>query len=151
MTAAGTSKLNPIVDQAYAGDGVTATVEVVSGDEFCRQHGIEHISYLKVDTEGHDMEVLEGFAGMLQREEIDIVEVEAGMNPDNEVHVSFATLASFLGEHGYLLLRLYSQVAQGAQGGTHGLGGPHLHRARAAFISSECAFSAKVRAGPDHV
>lgn len=40
----------------------TATeVPVTTGDDYLEQHGIKRIAYLKVDVEGMEMEVLEGF------------------------------------------------------------------------------------------
>ena len=41
------------------------TVEgrVERGDEFCARSGIDRIGFLKVDVEGHEVEVLDGFGG----------------------------------------------------------------------------------------
>jgi len=41
------------------------TVPLMRGDTFCVEHGIRSIDLLKIDTEGHELEVLDGFAGML--------------------------------------------------------------------------------------
>lgn len=51
---------------------------VVGGDEFCRQHDIQHIDFLKIDVEGAEPEVLEGFCGMFNRGAIDVVQFEYG-------------------------------------------------------------------------
>jgi len=50
---------------------------------FCDNTNIERISFLKIDTEGYDLEVLKGAGDMLDRGYIDIIEIEAGMNPRN--------------------------------------------------------------------
>lgn len=61
---------------ALAYDVVEAPV--VGGDEFCRRHGIEHIDFLKIDVEGAEPEVLEGFCGMFGKGSIDVVQFEYG-------------------------------------------------------------------------
>lgn len=48
----------------------------VRGDGFCTDHGIERISLLKIDTEGHDLEVLRGFEHMLGQGRIDAIQFE---------------------------------------------------------------------------
>jgi len=51
-------------------------VDIITGDAFCAEHQIDRISFLKIDTEGHDLKVLLGFAGMLSQERVDFVQVE---------------------------------------------------------------------------
>ncbi len=81
-------------------------------DDFCQAKGIEHISYLKIDTEGGDLDVLKGAARLLAEQRIDIIQVEAGMNPTDRRHVPFETLKEFLLSHKYYLFGLYEQVAE---------------------------------------
>jgi FkbM family methyltransferase len=98
-------------------------------DSFCAEHGIERIDYLKIDTEGHDLEVLKGARGMLSAHRVAIVEVECGMNPGNTYHVPFEALNSCLEGHGYRLFRFYDQVREWPTGE------PHLRRANAVYLS----------------
>ena len=60
-------------------DLTTETVDIVTLDEFCQTKRIDQINYLKIDTEGGDLEVLKGAANMLTEQRIDFVEVEAGI------------------------------------------------------------------------
>jgi FkbM family methyltransferase len=83
-------------------------VEVVAGDAFCAAHGIARIGLLKIDTEGHDLEVLAGFREMLAGRRIDYVEVECAVAPTNTMHVPFGRLADFLFAFGYGLFNLYA-------------------------------------------
>ena len=85
-------------------------VRVTTGDEFCRSHRIDQVDYLKIDTEGNDLDVLLGFQGMLASRAISLVQVEAGMSPDNDRHVPLSRFLSLLGDHGYLLLHLFDEV-----------------------------------------
>lgn len=52
------------------------SAEFMRGDEFCAKHGVAHIDFLKVDTEGHDIKVLHGFADMLAERRIDVIQFE---------------------------------------------------------------------------
>ncbi len=57
-------------------NGSEVTIICRTGDAFCRELGIEHIRFLKVDTEGHDLKVLTGFSEMFSRGAIDVVQFE---------------------------------------------------------------------------
>ncbi len=45
-------------------------------DRFCAEEGIDHVDLVKIDTEGHDLAVLEGSLGMLGRSAIDVIQFE---------------------------------------------------------------------------
>jgi FkbM family methyltransferase len=51
---------------------------VLRGDDYCKEHGIEHIDYLKVDAEGSDHLVLKGFSKMLEFGAIGALQFEYG-------------------------------------------------------------------------
>jgi FkbM family methyltransferase len=84
-------------------------VPVETLDRFCEAGAIERISLLKIDTEGHDVDVLVGAQGMLELQRIDLVQVEAGMNPENQLHVYFEKFFSLLLPIGYRLFGIYEQ------------------------------------------
>ncbi|MGO4526317.1 FkbM family methyltransferase [Microvirga sp. 2MCAF35] len=109
--------------------GEIERIPAITVDSFCAEHGIGRIDYLKIDTEGHDLEVLKGTREMLASHRVAIVEVECGMNPDNTYHVPFEALKSCLEGHGYRLFRLYDQVREWPTGQ------PHLRRANAVYLS----------------
>jgi len=54
------------------------TAEVKTGDAYCRAAGIETVDFLKIDVEGAEGRVLEGFAGMLGKGRIKVVQFEYG-------------------------------------------------------------------------
>lgn len=99
--------LNRIVERP-AGNLPIEEVEVVTGDAFCAAQGIDRIDILKIDTEGHDLEVLVGFRNMLAERRIAYVEVECGIAPTNAMHVPFGRLADFIFAFGYGLFNLYA-------------------------------------------
>jgi FkbM family methyltransferase len=106
-------------------------IEVETIDSFCSARSIDHIGFIKIDTEGHDLEVLRGAAGMLAAGRISAVQVEAGLNPENHLHVPFEHLKAYLEGHGYRLFGIYDQVNEWPTRQ------PHLRRANPLFIAPE--------------
>ena len=47
-------------------------------DNFCERDEIDHIHFLKIDVEGHEMPVLKGAKRMLERGTIDFIQFEFG-------------------------------------------------------------------------
>ena len=105
------------------------TVKMTTLDLYCRQHSINMIDFLKVDTEGHDLEVLRGAANMLQQRMIGCVQCECGLNPENTFHRPLEELKSFIESYGYRTFGLYEQVHEWPTNK------PHLRRANVVFVS----------------
>ena len=57
-------------------DYTAETQDFLRGDDFCKANSIEEISFLKIDTEGHDYKVLEGFSQMLVEGKIHAIQFE---------------------------------------------------------------------------
>jgi FkbM family methyltransferase len=87
----------------------TESVKMTSGDAFCDEQKLGHVAILKIDAEGHDLEVLYGFRKMLKEMRIDLVEAEVGMNPENRRHVPFEAVKRHLERFGYRLFLIYEQ------------------------------------------
>jgi FkbM family methyltransferase len=114
-----------------ASDGRAESIVVETLDRFCAQHEIDHIDYLKIDTEGSDLAVLEGAPELLGRGAARIVEVEGGLNPDNSFHVGAQALTQCLTAHGYRLFTIYEQVLEWPTADAY------LRRANFVFVSAE--------------
>ena len=56
----------------------TETVALETLDRFCEQNGVERIDFLKIDAEGHDVDVLEGARESLRKGIVTIVQFEYG-------------------------------------------------------------------------
>jgi FkbM family methyltransferase len=125
------SVVNRIVSEPKPG-GSFDEVPMLRGDDFCASHGIIAIDYLKIDTEGYDLDVLMGFVEMLRAQRISLVEAEVGMNPLNRRHVPFERVKVFLEAFGYFLFQIYDMTLD-----LHSTGRAHLRRANAVFISEE--------------
>jgi len=104
-------------------------IDLETLDGFCHDRTIDKINYLKIDTEGSDLEVLKGAENMLSAHRIDLVEVEAGMNCRNKRHVPFEILKEFLESKKYFLFGIYEQVHEWPTKE------PHLRRINPVFVS----------------
>ena len=51
---------------------------VIRGDDYCEKHEIDSINFLKIDTEGSEHLVLQGFDRMLTGKKIDVIQFEYG-------------------------------------------------------------------------
>ncbi|MGV8951437.1 MAG: FkbM family methyltransferase [Cypionkella sp.] len=107
----------------------TIDVDIRQGAGLLDKLGIDHVSYLKIDTEGHDLEVLGGLVTALPR--IDFIQVEAGMNAYNKTHVPFQVLATFMQTNDFLLFHIFEQVFEFKLSGR-----PVLRRANPVFINA---------------
>jgi FkbM family methyltransferase len=54
----------------------TVEVQRSLGDQICAERGISHIRFLKVDTEGHDLRVIEGFQNLIGSSGVDVIQFE---------------------------------------------------------------------------
>ena len=85
----------------------TIELETIAG--FAEKHHLETIDFLKVDTEGYDLEVLTGAAPLLQQQKIHFILGECEPVVRTKNFVDFPTLAEFLGGFGYRLFGVYEQ------------------------------------------
>ena len=74
----GNSTLTTIFDYPHPMPSREVQAAVRTGSGYCKDAGVEHIDLLKIDVEGMDHLVLEGFADMFDRDAIDVVQFEYG-------------------------------------------------------------------------
>jgi FkbM family methyltransferase len=97
------------IEEGAALDNDHESVALETGDAFLADAGLSHVDFLKIDTEGHDLKVLHGFAGALRRKAIRFLQVEAGMNATNRRHVPLHEFQQFLEPLGYHIFRIFHQ------------------------------------------
>ncbi|MFM1794646.1 MAG: hypothetical protein RL642_1031 [Bacteroidota bacterium] len=77
-----------------------------TGDEFCKYFNIGIIDFLKIDTEGNDFKVLQGFEGKIKSNEIRLIQFEYG--PFSIVSKDLLKdFYSFLNQYGYMIGKIY--------------------------------------------
>jgi FkbM family methyltransferase len=128
------------VSQTPAGDSPEEGIETpffevkaTTLDDLARSCGIKHIELLKIDVEGYELKVLEGAKGLLANENVDVIYIEAGLNPDSEQHTYYRSIEDALTPYGYKIFRIYEQKNEWTEDS------PALRRVNIAFISAAFA------------
>jgi len=66
---------------------VQEVIRVTTLDTFCSQNNIGNIDFLKIDVEGHELEVFKGAAGMIKKGNIKYIQFEfGGCNIDSRTY-----------------------------------------------------------------
>ena len=78
-------------------------------DTFAHENKIAVIDILKIDTEGHEMEVLRGAGKLFDESRIGLVRIECGLDPDEHYHVNFREVLDFLEPKGFRIFGIYEQ------------------------------------------
>jgi FkbM family methyltransferase len=81
-------------------------------DRFSEHNYITDVDFMKIDTEGADLLVLQGARAMLSRGAVRIIQVEVGFHPENETHVSVIDVILFLQPFGYRVFGIYEQTLE---------------------------------------
>ena len=107
------SQLNHIVARADLSTGDVEAVEAVTVDSFCVERGIAHIDILKIDTEGHELQVLHGAREMFRQGQVDWVFAEVTFDPGDRSHSSFSAVEAWLAGHGLAVWCFYEHYHTG--------------------------------------
>lgn len=76
--------------------------EVVKGEDYCNEQKIEMIDFLKIDVEGAENYVLEGFRKFLEQAKIKIIQFEYGYT-HGDAKFLMKDFYSMLEEYGYVI------------------------------------------------
>jgi FkbM family methyltransferase len=88
----------------YWGKGLLETVDkvvvdTINLDDFCKKNNIENINILKIDTQGHEFDVLLGAQSLLKNQKIDMIYMEMILCPtyvgQHKIHEYLAMLDEF--------------------------------------------------------
>ena len=100
------SGINPSIFRQQAVERRRA--RVVSGDVYCKDRGIDHVDYLKIDAEGADLQVVRGFGGMLEAGAVHALQFEYGW-ANIPAHALLYDFYEFLGDCGYLVGKVFPE------------------------------------------
>jgi FkbM family methyltransferase len=84
----------------------TEKIRLQTGDAFCSQNKIERIDFLKIDTEGHELAVLKGFARMFSEKRIGMAQFEYG-GTWLDARVQLADAFALLEKHSYCIAKIF--------------------------------------------
>lgn len=82
-------------------------IEVTTGDRFCNEHSISEIDILKIDTEGYELEVLQGFNQLIEKNQIKTIYCEVGFSPSNKRNTFINDLIMFMSKNNFTFFGLY--------------------------------------------
>ncbi len=80
-------------------------VKIITLDDYCSKNHIDHIDFMKVDTEGHEFSVLRGSESMLKKQAIDCIQFEFG-NAAIYARVFFRDIYDLLQKNGYEIYKI---------------------------------------------
>lgn len=114
-----------------SGEDPSHLIDVPSAtlDRFVRDEGINVVDLLKIDTEGHELEVLQGAEQLLTNHLVKVIIVEAAINPLNHNQIGIAKFLDYFSSFSYLPFAVYDQVQEWPTDE------PFLRRCNCAFIS----------------
>lgn len=91
----------------------TTVIPTIALEDFCAERGIDAITLLKIDTEGHEVPVLEGSERVLAERRIQAIVIECAFDSDSQRHGDFFEIHPLLARHGYRLVAFYAQGVNG--------------------------------------
>lgn len=84
-------------------------IEVKTVDSYCDYKNVDKIDILKIDTEGHDIEVLKGAQKKLDEGEIYYVFAEVTLSLTNPYICNFVNIRDYLSKYDFDFLAIYNQ------------------------------------------
>jgi len=82
-------------------------IEIETIDDFCVQNEIRTIDFLKIDTEGFDLKVLQGAGTLLGNDGIRAILIEVGLTKNAKRFVHIEKILLFLHDFNFSLYGLY--------------------------------------------
>ena len=83
------------------------TILILTGDAVCTEKGIQSIDLLKIDTEGFELSVIQGFDQMLKAGKIKAIYCEVTFNPQDKMHTYINDLNDLVLGYGYAFYGIY--------------------------------------------
>lgn len=105
-------------------------------DRYCEDNRIDSIDFMKIDTEGWEMQTLKGAKTMIEQNRINALFCEVGFSQRNKRHTHLLEVLSFLSSHGYSLLGISDTNYKRVLKKTH-YGDRLIHYGNALFISEK--------------
>lgn len=104
------SLVSVLNERAKENGASSETIEVKTVDQFLAAHSIDRIHFFKSDTEGYELNVLEGASDALKKQTFDFLYLEVGFNPEDYQHTYIASLITFLEQYNYRFSGLFEKA-----------------------------------------
>jgi FkbM family methyltransferase len=101
------NSLHPALNVESGQNSEAVDVDILTLDNFCESNGVPQIDLLKTDTEGYDMEVLQGTRRMLAEHRVRGVLCEVSFRDNDPRHTSFFDVHRLLKSEGFEFFGLY--------------------------------------------
>jgi FkbM family methyltransferase len=95
----------PILDTNLQQEPKKIYVKTINLDRFCQEQNINYIDYLKIDTEGAELDVLKGAQHMLASEKIAYIQFEYG-GTYRDAHITLEQIYNLLHSNNYHVFRI---------------------------------------------
>jgi len=96
---------NNAVEQQFNTVPVPVSVQAQTLDSFCEKHSISRVDFVKIDTEGAELDVLRGAANLLHEQRIKIIQFEyGGTYPD--AGITLHQVCRLLSSHNCVIFRI---------------------------------------------
>ena len=82
-------------------------IKIDAIDKFCSQQNISQIDLLKIDTEGHEIAVLNGASDLINSYAIKAIYLECDFNNDDPQHSFFYDIFNYLTERSFAFHGLF--------------------------------------------
>lgn len=124
------SPLNSLKDELMNSDtnSKKEVIKIETLDNYCLKNGITKIDFLKIDTEGYEMNVLEGAKNMLATASVSFIYCEIGILKRNIRNTNFTELTEWLAERNYHFFGLYQLVSSGWKDGDYFGNALYVHK-----------------------
>lgn len=97
----------------------TVTIETL--DAYCKANSVKKIDLLKIDTEGYEINVIQGAKELISNGNISLVFCEVGFIKNDRRHTNFSELSEMLAANNYYFCGLYDvNNTEWSLGDTHG-------------------------------
>ena len=110
----------------------TEQIEVSTMGNFTAKENIAQVDFLKIDTEGHELEVLKGATSLLREQRVRLLMLECEPVATGAAFTPFPALAEFLREFDYRVFGIYEQQLDWE-------GSRHIQYFNAVFVAGRVA------------
>jgi FkbM family methyltransferase len=115
------SQWNSLLEEVNAPSSASEVVTVKTLDQFCDENNIEEIDFLKTDTEGFDLQVIQGSNRYLSEGKIKFVLAEVGFLEADKSHTFFPEIYAYMVKKGFRFFALYDLAHYSYSDGSFGL------------------------------